>query len=135
MSPSGDASRPETSPPEGGPVTTFYLARHGRTALNAAGGLRGHIEVPLHAVGCLEAEALGAVLAQKGPSVIVSSPLVRAQQTALPLAERTHLSIATDARLADRTGQLDWEVILINQVPRDITGPAFQSKSTPKEAP
>lgn len=79
-----------------------YLARHGRTALNAAGVLRGHIDVPLDSVGQHQAFLLGAELAPLAPRAIVSSPLSRAVQTAGPLAEKLGLPIGTDQRLADR---------------------------------
>jgi len=83
-------------------VTRVYLARHGRTALNAAGTLRGRSEVPLDDVGVAEAERLGAVLGGKGARLVVSSPLRRAVETAQPLALHLGLRIRLDPRLADR---------------------------------
>ncbi|HTW10700.1 MAG TPA: histidine phosphatase family protein [Acidimicrobiales bacterium] len=98
-----DRNRPDKPPLEGGGrAVRVYLARHGQTALNAAGAVRGHIDVPLDIVGRRQAEALGAELAQERPVAIISSPLLRAQQTALPLAERAGLPIRTDQRFADR---------------------------------
>ncbi len=58
----------------------LILVRHGRTALNAAGKLQGRIDEPLDEVG--EAQA-AAVAAYVGPvDELISSPLLRAQQTA-----------------------------------------------------
>ena len=58
----------------------LILVRHGRTALNAAGKLQGRIDEPLDEVG--EAQAV-AVAAFVGPvDELISSPLLRAQQTA-----------------------------------------------------
>lgn len=95
--------------------TRVYLARHGRTALNAAGALRGHIDVPLDAVGHHQAFLLGAELAGLGPAVIVSSPLSRAVQTAEPLAQRTGLAIGLDERLADRYYG-EWAGVRVDEV-------------------
>lgn len=58
----------------------LILVRHGRTALNAAGRLQGRIDEPLDDVG---GEQAAAVAAHIGPvDVVISSPLVRARQTA-----------------------------------------------------
>jgi len=83
-------------------ITRLYLARHGRTPLNAAGALRGHIDVPLDAVGAAQAQRLGVALAELGPRYVVSSPLRRAVETAQPYAERAGLAINIDERLIDR---------------------------------
>ena len=55
-----------------------YLVRHGRTALDADGRLRGHLDPPLDEVGRAEVEDLAIVLASLRPSRIVTSPLLRA---------------------------------------------------------
>lgn len=81
---------------------TLLLVRHGRTALNAAGALRGHLDPPLDEVGQAEARAVADVLGPCLPVRIVSSPLVRATQTAAPLARRLGLAVEQDRRLIDR---------------------------------
>ncbi len=58
----------------------LILVRHGRTALNAAGRLQGRVDEPLDEVGERQANAVAALV---GPvDDLISSPLVRAQQTA-----------------------------------------------------
>jgi alpha-ribazole phosphatase len=58
----------------------LILVRHGRTALNAAGRLQGRIDEPLDEVGERQAKA---VAERVGPvDELISSPLVRARQTA-----------------------------------------------------
>jgi alpha-ribazole phosphatase len=58
----------------------LILVRHGRTALNAEGRLQGRIDEPLDDVGHLQAKA---VAERVGPvDELISSPLLRAQQTA-----------------------------------------------------
>jgi broad specificity phosphatase PhoE len=79
-----------------------FLVRHGRTALNAAGRLRGRLDPPLDDVGQLEAFELAQQLAYAHPVRIVTSPLLRAVQTALPLSRHANAPLVTEPRLADR---------------------------------
>jgi broad specificity phosphatase PhoE len=79
-----------------------YLIRHGRTSLNAAGVLRGHLDPPLDAVGRTEAGALGRLFESVPLGALVCSPLQRAVQTAEPIAAATGVSVETDDRLVDR---------------------------------
>ncbi len=83
-------------------VARIYLARHGRTALNAAGALRGHLDPPLDAVGRQQAEWLGAALGDRGARLVVASPLRRAVETARAVASRAHVDVEIDPRLIDR---------------------------------
>lgn len=58
----------------------LILVRHGRTALNAAGKLQGRVDEPLDLVGEEQAVAVAKLV---GPvDELISSPLMRAQQTA-----------------------------------------------------
>lgn len=79
-----------------------YLVRHGRTALNAAGQLRGRLDPPLDAVGVAEAKALAKTLESRDVGVVFSSPLRRAQETAEPIAAACGLTVLLDDRLTDR---------------------------------
>lgn len=83
-------------------TTRLYLARHGQTALNAAGLLRGRLDPPLTTFGLRQAKARGDVLARANVRLIVASPLARALQTAQAVANRAHLAIEVDERLNDR---------------------------------
>ena len=85
-----------------GAQSLVYLVRHGRTALNAAGALRGDIDVPLDEVGQDEATALAAALAAREPRSVISSPLRRALETAEAVARRAGLVTRVDHRLSDR---------------------------------
>ena len=80
----------------------LYLARHGRTALNARGQLRGRLDPDLDAVGHVEALLLGDALARSDATVVRSSPLRRALQTAEAIASCLGVAVRTDPRLADR---------------------------------
>lgn len=83
-------------------VTRIYLARHGRTALNEAGVLRGHLDPPLDEVGVEQARQLGSALGDREVGLVVSSTLRRALETARPIALRAGLEVATDIRWVDR---------------------------------
>ncbi|SBS78150.1 Phosphoglycerate mutase [uncultured Mycobacterium sp.] len=83
-------------------VTRIYLARHGRTALNAEGRLRGLSDPPLDDVGTAEVRRLAAVLTQRKPVAVISSPLQRAVATAEAIAGAAGVSAVVDVRLNDR---------------------------------
>ena len=73
---------------ESGGPTLIYLARHGQTPLNESGVLRGLADPPLDETGQDQAQRLGARLGPLGLWAVISSPLLRARQTAQPVAER-----------------------------------------------
>ena len=83
-------------------TSRVVLWRHGRTALNADGRLRGRLDPDLDDVGRAEAREAARVLATQGVVRIVSSPLARALQTATALSELTGVPAEVDERLADR---------------------------------
>lgn len=68
-------------------MTTFYLVRHGATALNndtnvSSDRIRGWLDPPLTEEGKKHAEETGKKLKNKGIEVLESSDLTRAKQTA-----------------------------------------------------
>lgn len=62
----------------------LILVRHGQTEANAQGLLLGRADPPLTEIGYQQARSLAAAL--PGPARIVSSPLMRARQTAAVIA-------------------------------------------------
>jgi broad specificity phosphatase PhoE len=92
----------QIDPAADGRDVRVLLARHGRTALNAHGRLRGHLDPPLDEVGLREAEDLAVALAGMRPARVVSSPLRRAVQTAEAIARRAGVAVTVDERLTDR---------------------------------
>jgi len=68
------------------------LVRHGRP--DEGDTVRPH-DPPLREDGRRQAEAVAALLAGEGVTRVVASPLLRAHQTALPLAERLGLPVDT----------------------------------------
>jgi probable phosphoglycerate mutase len=86
----------------GATVTVVYLIRHGRTGLNAAGLLRGRVDVPLDEVGRAEADRLGALFAGVRLAAVLSSPLRRAMQTAEPVAASSGAPLRQAEAFLDR---------------------------------
>jgi probable phosphoglycerate mutase len=80
--------------------------RHGRTALNAAGVLRGRLDPPLDDVGAAEVAATAAAIGRShlapAPRLVRTSPARRALQTAEALSAATGAVVQVDDRLADR---------------------------------
>ncbi len=92
----------------------LIIVRHGRTAANAAGLLQGRIDNPLDELGRRQAEEIATAVGRA--DVVVSSPLVRAMETAGPLAARSGIEVDVD----DRWIELDygaWEARPVADVP------------------
>jgi broad specificity phosphatase PhoE len=82
--------------------TLVYLARHGQTPLNESDVLRGLADPPLDEAGHDQARRLATVLGARGLCAVIASPLLRARQTAQPVADLAGLEVATDQCLVDR---------------------------------
>ncbi len=81
----------------------LYLARHGRTDMNEAHRLQGKTDTTLNENGRKQAEATARILKEKGvfPTVILSSPLQRAIETAMLLTGKERSQVETDDRLEE----------------------------------
>ena len=77
------------------------FARHGQTAVNAGGRLQGRLDEPLSALGAAQARALADVFASERVTRVISSPLVRARETAAVIAARHSLTVEIDERLVE----------------------------------
>jgi probable phosphomutase (TIGR03848 family) len=83
-------------------VTTLILLRHGRSAANASGVLAGRSPgVELDDAGRAQAEKLVDRLAGVPIAEIVSSPMLRCEQTVAPLAAARELTSVTEPELAE----------------------------------
>lgn len=82
--------------------TLVHLARHGQTPLNESDVLRGLADPSLNDVGQHQARRLAAALAARGLCAVIASPLLRARQTAQPIADCAGLAVETDPCLVDR---------------------------------
>lgn len=77
-------------------MTDFLLIRHGETAWNRELRFQGQLDVPLNDMGLQQAQRLKTKITQslktwesqsRVPTRLISSDLLRAHQTALPIAE------------------------------------------------
>ena len=82
---------------------TLLLVRHGQTEWNAAGLMQGQTpHVPLTDLGHAQAAGAARELAALGPGALVSSDLLRAQQTAEHCARATGLAVTTTPALREQ---------------------------------
>jgi probable phosphoglycerate mutase len=88
--------------PGGSLRDVVFLCRHGQTALNAGGRLRGLSDPDLDAAGREEPAALARTLQPIRPRVILASPLRRAVQTAEAIAAACGLTLQLSDDLLDR---------------------------------
>lgn len=86
----------------------IVLWRHGQTNWNIENRFQGHSDIPLNDVGVAQAERAAPLLMALQPEKIISSDLVRAQQTASALAKLSNLDIHIDAGLRETNGG-KWE--------------------------
>ncbi|RZL89460.1 MAG: histidine phosphatase family protein [Variovorax sp.] len=82
--------------------TELILIRHGETDWNRELRFQGHIDVPLNDMGHEQARRLGLRLAQEPVQHLISSDLMRAQQTATPAARLLELEIVTSVALREQ---------------------------------
>lgn len=82
-------------------MANIYVTRHGETTWNAVGRYQGRLETPLSPLGQAQAQALGGALADRGIGRIISSPLSRCMQTALPLSVKLGLPIEQEPLLLE----------------------------------
>ena len=80
----------------------LYVARHGQTQWNSENKVCGRTDLPLTEVGFAQAEMLAEKAAGGKLDMIISSPMLRARQTAQPAAERFGLEILVDERLIEQ---------------------------------
>nr|WP_104176643.1 histidine phosphatase family protein [Cryobacterium sp. Y50] len=75
------------------PSTTFALIRHGQTDWNAARRLQGSTDIPLNDIGRNQAGQAVPALSQFDWDFVVSSPLIRAAETADVIAADLNLDV------------------------------------------
>jgi probable phosphoglycerate mutase len=84
------------------PTTELILIRHGETDWNRELRFQGHIDVPLNDIGHEQARRLGLRLAGEPVQQLISSDLLRTQQTAAPAALQLGLDIVTTTSLREQ---------------------------------
>jgi len=82
-------------------LTTVFVVRHGRTALNAQGRYRGLDDPPLDDVGREQAEEAAQRIRDRSIRAVEHSPLLRAAQTAASIARVADVEPAVNEGLVD----------------------------------
>lgn len=105
--------RPEAAYPSRMPGTHLHLLRHAHAG-DPAKWHRPDEERPLSERGARQAEAVGLLLSRAGfrPDALVTSPLLRAEQTARIVGEALGVEVAVDRRLAHGFGLDDLSSLL-----------------------
>ncbi len=107
------------------PPTTTLLLRHGQTVLSIEKRFSGTGDQPLTDVGRGQAAAAARRLAAAGASVVVTSPVRRARETAELVATAAGLDLAVEEGLRE-TDFGDWEGYTFAEVrakwPRELDG-------------
>jgi broad specificity phosphatase PhoE len=74
-------------------MTRIYLIRHGETEWNQAKRYQGQTDIPLTDKGRDQAHRTAERLADVGASFLISSDLIRARDTAVPIGQRLGLQV------------------------------------------
>jgi alpha-ribazole phosphatase len=102
----------------------LLLVRHGQSEANVSGLLLGRSDSPLTELGYRQAELLGEALAARlpAPSRLLTSPLLRARQTAAAIADglaKKGSAAPMEATVEERFVELDYGE-LDGTAPRDL---------------
>lgn len=89
-------------------MALVILVRHGQTDENINGRISGQGSIPLNTRGQEQARLAAEVVASLGVTHLVSSPLVRARQTADIIAQHVSISIVENPQLRE-VEYGDWE--------------------------
>jgi phosphoserine phosphatase len=114
--------------------TTVFVVRHGVTDWHRDRKVIGQRDVPLNAEGLAQARAVASALADCGVAEIVSSPLLRAVQTAEILGDKLGMAITRDPRLAEfRVGK--WESMTYDEVTKTAEFQRFNANPLQEKLP
>ncbi len=110
------------------PLNPFYFIRHGETDWNRRNIVMGSMDIPLNELGLKQAHEAAGILENESFDVIISSPRIRARQTAEIIANKTNKMILFDEGLVERVwGEAEGK-------PVDSTKSLFNDDHTPRGA-
>jgi broad specificity phosphatase PhoE len=96
-------------------MTQLCLVRHGQTDWNRIGRYQGQSDVPLNTNGHAQAAVLATQLKEQVFTAIYASDLMRARETAEPIAKEVGLPVQIDIRLRE-IHQGEWEGQLVDDI-------------------
>ena len=99
-------------------MATVYVVRHGESEANREGRYQGRQDSPLSALGHQQAAALAGTLSASRVACVISSPLRRCVETALPVAARLGVPLECDDRVIE-IAHGTWEGRLRAEVERE----------------
>ncbi len=105
-------------------ATRIVALRHGETDWNAVARIQGHTDIALNAHGRWQAQRLAQALADEAFDAVYTSDLVRAADTAAPLAARTGAPLRVHRGLRERSLGV-FEGLDIDQVRQRWPAPAL----------
>jgi 2,3-bisphosphoglycerate-dependent phosphoglycerate mutase len=89
-------------------ATELVLVRHGETDMNRELRFQGQVNVGLNAIGLMQARRLALRLAGEEAHAVYASDLLRARQTAEPIADELELQPVADSGLREQAfGRVD----------------------------
>lgn len=110
------------------PPKPFYFIRHGETEWNKHNIVMGSLDIPLNELGLAQALDASRMLEKESFDIIISSPRIRAQQTAEIIAKKTQKPVTFEPNLTERVwGEAEGK-------PVDHTKSLFDDAHTPKGA-
>ncbi|MGD0656893.1 MAG: histidine phosphatase family protein [Syntrophorhabdales bacterium] len=93
----------------------IYVVRHGETEWNKEEIFRGRKDIPLNEAGKRQAEKVSLYFSQRHINRIVSSPLVRALQTAEPISKTAAVAVEAMEEFTDINFGI-WEGLPLREV-------------------
>lgn len=112
----------------------LVLLRHGRTEYNASGRMQGHLDSLLTEAGQSQAVAVAPTMARFEPSLLLSSDLRRAADTAETVGAVCGLPVKLDARLRE-THLGRWQGRTVEEIETGWPGAIAQWRSDPAWTP
>lgn len=107
------------------PLIPFYFIRHGETDWNRRNIIMGSMDIPLNELGLKQAHDASRLLENEHFDIIISSPRIRARQTAEIIARRINKPIIFEEGIVERTyGEAEGK-------PVDPTKSLFDDAHTP----
>ena len=114
-------------------MTTVYLVRHGTTEWNVAKRAQGQADIELSPEGCKQALAVAHQLSHLDVDAVYSSDLIRAVDTAAPIAKAHGVEVQTDPAFRE-IDQGEWEGLSVDEIKKrwpEMWGPARHYNARP----